>query len=37
MTFGTTLVFEQEKIKLWNKQHSVEHNTEITQQVLKMQ
>ena len=33
----TNMLFEQKKIKLWNKQHFVEHNTEIAQQVLKLQ
>jgi len=31
------VLFEQKKIKLWNKQHLVENNTEIMQHVFKMQ
>ena len=31
------VLFEQKKVKFWNKQHFVENKTEIMQQVLKMQ
>ena len=31
------ILFEQKKIKLWNKWHFVKNNTEILQPVLEMQ
>jgi hypothetical protein len=31
------ILFEQRKIKLWNKQHFVETEADIMQHVLKMQ
>jgi hypothetical protein len=37
MWFMNMVFFEQKKIKLWNKQHLVEKNTEIKQHALKMQ
>ena len=30
------VLFEQRKVKLWNKQHFVENKTEIIQHILKM-
>jgi hypothetical protein len=35
--FMKNVLFEQKKIKLWNKQHLVGNETEIMQHVLKMQ
>jgi hypothetical protein len=34
--FLENVLFEQKKVKLWNKQHFVENKTEIIQRVLKM-
>jgi hypothetical protein len=31
------MLFEQKKLKLWDKKHFVENKTEIVQHVLKMQ
>jgi hypothetical protein len=31
------VLFEQKEVKLWNKQHFVENETEIMQHVLEMQ